>query len=82
MPPIKTFLSKNLLIYFKLAKSVFAESIISKPAKPRETQNRLKTFLCIAKFGKVCSFGFCVVMGPGQKFLTRVESGQPFMVWV
>jgi len=22
------------------------------------------------------------VMGPGQKFLTRVESGQPFMVWV
>jgi len=23
-----------------------------------------------------------LVMGPGQKFLTGVESGQPFMVWV
>jgi len=23
-----------------------------------------------------------LVMGPGQKFLTRVGSGQPFMVWV
>jgi len=25
---------------------------------------------------------FLLVMGPGQKFLTRVGSGQPFMVWV
>jgi len=24
----------------------------------------------------------CIVMGPGQKFLTRVGSGQPFIVWV
>jgi len=25
---------------------------------------------------------FLLVMGPGQNFLTRVGSGQPFMVWV
>jgi len=27
-------------------------------------------------------FWFLVVMSPGQKFLTLVGSGQPFMVWV